>query len=200
MQALGVEHLDRKRGEPLLDAAWTKNRRSGFQPLPASLISRLATFADAGTAAKLYEEFNARSDASLAAPERPLLYAPSHPPREMGRDLKAAGIPKIRSGEKVDSHACRGVYVSVVLEAGESVEEAQTLARHSTPDPTLNTYATARERRLAEIAEKAAERAFSERECAVCVPLARGVPHESRRNRLRSRNLIVKEGRFQIRE
>jgi hypothetical protein len=48
-------------------------------------------------------------------------------------------------------------YVSFVLEAGASAKEAQALARHSTPDLTMNVYARARDTRLAEVAEKVAE-------------------------------------------
>ena len=42
----------------------------------------------------------------------------------------------------------------MVIEAGASVKEAQTLLRHSTPQLTMNAYARARDHRLAEVAER----------------------------------------------
>ena len=50
----------------------------------------------------------------------------------------------------------------LVIEAGAPMTEAQALARHATPDLTLNIYARAREERLAEIAEKVGENAHFE--------------------------------------
>ena len=58
---------------------------------------------------------------------------------------------------KLDFQACRVVYVSWVVEAGASVKEAQALARHATPDLTVNGYARARTERLAEVAERLGE-------------------------------------------
>ena len=52
---------------------------------------------------------------------------------------------------KVDFHACRVAYISLLFEAGVSTKEAQTLARHSTLDLTLNTYARTREDRLTKL-------------------------------------------------
>ena len=68
-------------------------------------------------------------------------------------DLAAAGISKTAPGGKLDFHALRVTYVSLVLEAGASVKEAQSLARHSNPDLTLNVYGRARYERLAEVTE-----------------------------------------------
>ena len=68
--------------------------------------------------------------------------------------MKAAGIPKHIPGEgKVDFHGCRVAYVSFVLQAGATVKEAQSLARHTTPGLTMNTYGRTRRDRLAGIAE-----------------------------------------------
>ncbi len=44
-------------------------------------------------------------------------------------------------------------YTTIVIESGATVKEAQALARHSTPVLTMNTYARARNERLAEVAE-----------------------------------------------
>jgi hypothetical protein len=100
-------------------------------------------------------ELSEKSDGK--AKNDPLLYVPSHPGRDLEVDLKAAGIPKHTEDGKIDFHALRVAYVSFVLEAGASAKEAQTLARHSTPDLTMNVYARARDTRLSEVAEKVGE-------------------------------------------
>ena len=41
LRSLSVRHLDHQRGGIELEAEWTKNRRAGFQPLPAGLMERL---------------------------------------------------------------------------------------------------------------------------------------------------------------
>ena len=69
-------------------------------------------------------------------------------------DLKAAGIPKNTKEGKIDFHSWRVAFVSFVLESGASMKEAQTLARHATPDLTMNICARTRETRLAEVAER----------------------------------------------
>ena len=91
-------------------------------------------------------------------PKAPLLYVPSHPSREMDRDLERAGIRKWDPRGKIDFHACRVVYVTLVLESGASLKEAQALARHGTADLTLNVYGRAREARLAAVAQTVGEK------------------------------------------
>ena len=134
LRALTVKHLDVVCGGLRLDAAWTKNRKDGFQQIPSWLSNRLA-------------------DRSNMKSKDPLLAVPSHPSRELDKDLKAADIPKVTDEGKIDFHALRVAYVSFVLEAGASAKEAQTLARHSTAELTMNVYARARNERLREVAE-----------------------------------------------
>ncbi|NIA16036.1 MAG: tyrosine-type recombinase/integrase [Nitrospiraceae bacterium] len=139
LSMLRVAHLDIAGGGVYLDASWTKNRKGGFQPLPRWLVTELSEESDG------------------KAKDDPLLYVPSHPGRDLEIDLKAAGIPKHTEDGKIDFHALRVAYVSFVLEAGASAKEAQVLARHSTPDLTMNVYARARDTRLSEVAEKVGE-------------------------------------------
>ena len=153
LRSLSVDDLDVDGGGLRLHAEWTKNRKTGFQPLPVALIQRLQAFAATGTAAKLYSTFLKRRDATLEVPVSPMLYVPSHAARDFDEDCKAAKIKKNAPGGKVDFHSCRVAYVSIVLESGAGVKEAQSLARHGTPTLTLNTYGRARESRLAELAE-----------------------------------------------
>ena len=135
LRSLKVANLDSKRGGLVLDAVWTKSRRAGFQPLASWLVARLVE--------------NARDKRA----DEPLLYVPSHTARDLDLDLTAAGIPKVTDEGKVDFHSCRVAYVTFVLEAGATVSEAQTLARHATPGLTINTYGRTRNERLSEVAE-----------------------------------------------
>lgn len=86
-----------------------------------------------------------------------VLEVPSHPARELDKDLKKAQIPKKTDEEKIDFHAFRAAFVTIVLESGASAKEAQDLARHSTPNLTMNVYARTRKNRLHDTAEKAGE-------------------------------------------
>ena len=49
------------------------------------------------------------------------------------------------------------------------MKEGQTLARHATPDLTLNVYAKTRQERLQEVTEKVAAAVLSGRKRALCV-------------------------------
>ena len=158
LRNLTVDHLDVEQGGLRLDAEWTKDRKGGFQWLPRMLVGSLRDFAEAEGAKQLYARSNSRKDTSNRPPKNPLLYVPSHPARELDKDLEAAGIPKNAPGGKLDFHACRVAYINLVLEsANVSVKEAQTLARHATPDMTINVYGRARDERLSEIVENVAE-------------------------------------------
>ena len=135
LKALRVQHLDLMRGGLYLDGAWTKNRKAGFQPLPAALVRELA---DASTG---------------KAPDAALLDVPHHTARAVDIDLATAGIGKWTPEGMVDFHALRTAYVSLVLQEGATVKEAQSLARHSTPGLTMNTYGRTRADRLTALAE-----------------------------------------------
>ena len=69
LRNLAVKHLDIKRGGLHLDAAWTKNRKPGFQPLAASLVQRLLAFAPSGEPTRLYKKHYNRADTRLQAPK-----------------------------------------------------------------------------------------------------------------------------------
>lgn len=154
LRNLTTHHLDVESKGLVLDAQWTKNRKRGFQPLPGFLVECLVDFMEAGSADQLYRRFFSRSGTSLEKlPTAPLLYVPQDTARMINSDLKAAGIEKETLAGKVDFHAARVAYVSHVVSLGASVKEAQTLARHATPELTLNTYARTESGRLSEITE-----------------------------------------------
>ena len=82
---------------------------------------------------------------------------PSDPARSLDRALKAAGIPKVTAAGKVDFHACRVAYITMLFENGATLKEAQELARHITPHLTTNVYARVRDERLAGLVEQVGE-------------------------------------------
>ena len=170
LRSLTTAHLDVKRGGLHLDAEWTKNRKSGFQPLPVELTKRLQEFAEAGEPGRLYEKNYRRRDAKLKAPKNALLYVPSSLSNTLDNDLMAAGIPKHTPAGKLDFHAIRLAYINLVLESGVTTKEAQALARHSSPDLTFNVYGRVREHRLSEAIERVAEAIEPDEKRATCVP------------------------------
>jgi hypothetical protein len=80
-------------------------------------------------------------------PDDPLLSVPSDPARSLDQALKAAGIPKVTEAGKVDFHACRVAYITLLFENGATLTAAPELARHMTPHLTTNVYATVRDER-----------------------------------------------------
>ena len=136
LASLQVRHLDLDQRGLVLEAAWTKNRKEGFQPLPYGLLGP-------------------RCEATVGkASDEALLDVPSHTARSLDRELKAAGITKVTEKGKIDFHALRVTYTTLVIEAGATVKEAQTLLRHSTPQLTMNTYARTRPDRMREVADE----------------------------------------------
>ena len=152
-----------------LDAAWTKNRQDGFQPLPRNLADRLKAHAESGVPAELYAKNLRRKDAKKKPPNRPLLYVQTTPARALDRVLEKAGISKHAPGGKIDFHACRVAYVNLVIESAATVKEAQALARHSSPSLTMNVYGRAGEKGLAATMERVAENLDAQRLCATYV-------------------------------
>lgn len=140
--SLKVADLDIEKCGLYLHAEWTKNRREGFQPLPKDLAERL---------------FEASKDKDLNSH---LLHVTGHPARELEVDLDAAGIPKWTAEGKIDFHSLRVTFVTLIIEAGANIKEAQTLARHATPDLTINTYAKTNSNSLKNVAERAQKMAF----------------------------------------
>ena len=57
-----------------------------------------------------------------------------------------------------------------MIESGVNLKEAQTFARHATPQMTMNVYGRVREERLPEAVENVAQSIFEQEKCALCVP------------------------------
>ena len=62
--------------------------------------------------------------------------------------------PKVTESGKVDFHACRVAYITMLFENGATLKEARELARHITPHLTTNVYARVRDERLAGLVEQ----------------------------------------------
>ena len=57
----------------------------------------------------------------------------------------------------MDFHALRVTFITLIIEAGANIKEAQELARHSTPEMTLNIYARTNKKKLAEVIKTVGE-------------------------------------------
>ncbi|MBI2505057.1 MAG: tyrosine-type recombinase/integrase [Candidatus Latescibacteria bacterium] len=161
LRHLTLEHLDVGRCGLRLEAEWTKNRQEGFQPLPKALVECLRVFAEAGEPDRLYVQAYTLARHHQPAPKGRLLYVPWHTAQAVYADLERAGIPPWTPQGKVDFHALRVAFINQVIDSGATVKEAQTLARHSTPDLTMNVYGRTRPERLAETVERMAEKLLS---------------------------------------
>jgi hypothetical protein len=58
---------------------------------------------------------------------------------------------------KVDFHACRVAYITLLMESNATLREAQELARHATPQLTANVYARVRDEVMHERVERLGE-------------------------------------------
>jgi integrase len=154
IRSLTLAHLDRVRLGLRLDAAWTKNRQASFHPLPAQLVEDLYAFASAGYPQDLYARKVPQWRQAL--PGEPLLFVPSRPAHALAAHLRRAGIPQHTVEGKLDFHALRLAYINLVIEAGATVKEAQTLARHAKPQMTMGVYGRTREERLHQVVEQVA--------------------------------------------
>jgi integrase len=141
-----------------LHKEWTKNRKDGYQPISEDLVKKLEASAQTGEALTLYEKHYNRKTAKRAIPSKPLLYVPSHTARSLELDLDAAGIPKLTKEGKVDFHSLRVTFTTLLVEEGVNIKELQTLARHSTPQITLNIYARVRPDNLSKAVGKISSR------------------------------------------
>ena len=194
LRSLTTDDLDLDRCGVNLDAEWTKNRQEGFQPLYPDLVQRLHRFAGSGEPAELYKKALKRGGSKRNAPPNPLLYVPSQPARIFDKDLEAAGIVKLTPMGKLDFHASRVSYINILLDRGVGVREAQALARHSTPQMTMNVYGRTRQEKLSEVVSEMAESVLGTKKCAIYVPrLAVGAERENatplETRELRSSNL-----------
>ena len=131
-----------------VEAGYSKRRKRDVQPLPDALVEPLRGWLagfDPGehvfsgiagdTARMLRSDLTAARSAWLAV-------ARSEAEQQ---EMRATDflLYSDRQGHVADFHSLRVLFISRVVAGGASVKEAQTLARHSTPLLTMNTYSRA---------------------------------------------------------
>ena len=80
----------------------------------------------------------------------------------------------------LDFHASRVSYINILLDRGVGVREAQPLARHSTPEMTMNVYGLTRQEKLSEVVLEMAESVLGTKKCTLYAPrVAAGAERES---------------------
>jgi integrase len=111
-------------------AGYSKNRSEAIQPIRRDLAELLRAWLE---------------EKPAGLPVFPVKNLHWRTWQMMKTDLAAAGIPSVdEDGRFADFHALRHTFISEVVRAGASVKEAQTLARHKTPELTFRVYAHAR--------------------------------------------------------
>lgn len=159
---LEARDLDIERGGIVLRPELTKNRKAGFQPLHPSTVSRLRTSLSVGEPKAFYERAGRCVQITRPIPKNPLLYVPSHPARDLEKDLKKIGINKeAPDGSIIDFHSARAAYITLVGLHTPVVKEMQALARHQSANLTIGVYAKTTEKRLTDVATAVAENFLS---------------------------------------
>ncbi len=127
-------------------AAYSKRRRDDRQPIRPDLANALRGWLAGMPAGE--PVFRLGDHSRLAGVLRTDLRAArarwileARDPAER-RSRRASGFLREQGsdGERVDFHALRATYITLLVKSGASVKEAQELARHSDPKLTMNVY------------------------------------------------------------
>jgi integrase len=156
LRMLEPKHLDRNNCAIRLERKLDKGRKERLQPIPAALMERLDAFVASGEAKKLYARVyrnQGRRATRKKPPQTPLLYVPANSATMLKKDLKAAGVPFETAEGRLDFHALRTAYINFLLDVGANVKTTQALARHATPEMTMNVYGRARHDKQREAVE-----------------------------------------------
>ena len=132
-----------------VEAASSKRRKRDVQPLPDAIVPLIRSWlvsqtprrpifkSIAGDTARML-----RSD--LAAARQAWIGEAKQDEAETVRRQESDFLAyRDQHGRVADFHSLRVVFISRVVAGGASVREAQTLARHSTPNLTMNVYSQA---------------------------------------------------------
>jgi integrase len=152
LRSLTVDSFDLDATPPTctVEAGYSKRRKRDVQPLPDALVEPLRAWLSgfdpgepvfagiAGDTARMLR-------ADLAAARAAWLKAAEQEPGPVQEQMQASDflLYRDRQGQVADFHSLRVLFISRVVAGGASVKEAQTLARHSTPLLTMNTYSRA---------------------------------------------------------
>lgn len=147
LRALIVDDLDMSGPTLPLAGEFSKGRRDSRQPIPLAIA----------------RELQARISANGLKGSDPLLKVPDKPRNRLYRAM-AAAIPPVKRvgpGGVLDFHALRGTYITFAMEAGATIKELQTLARHSDIKTTMRHYAKTRDNRLHDLVDRIGARLIS---------------------------------------
>jgi integrase/recombinase XerD len=150
LRSLTTDSFDLDAAPPTctVEAGYSKRRKRDVQPLPDALVEPLRAWLTgfdpgervfqgiAGDTARML-----RSD--LAAARKAWLAAARSEAEKQEMEQTDFLLYSDRQGHVADFHSLRVLFISRVVASGASVKEAQTLARHSTPVLTMNTYSRA---------------------------------------------------------
>ena len=148
------DHLDLKNRGVRLAGDWTKGRRDCLQPLPGWFLEYLRAYGGRKIAADLYGR---SGRAQTDVPANPLFFVPQHPCRTVYSNLKRAGIEKVTPQGKVDFHALRTTFATLLDELGASERTKEVLLRHQPLSLAHQRYVVVRQERLAELVDKLSE-------------------------------------------
>ena len=114
---------------------------------------------------------------------------PTHTARSLDLDLEAANIPKVTDEGKVDFHALRSTFATLLVDGGAHPKEAQALLRHASLDMTMNVYARTRPERLRGLAESVGNALQDGAECAIYVQRGHEATAQIYRKKLQKQEL-----------
>ena len=166
LRQLEPSFLDREACGIRIPKEIDKSRKDRLQMIPSTLMERLAAFVESGEVFSLYNKAysqQGKREGKKTPPANPLLYVPTNSATALKKDLLAAGIPPVTEKGYLDFHALRTAYINFVLDSGANVKTAQELARHSTPDMTMNVYGRARDEKMREAVESVGNMLFSDK-------------------------------------
>ena len=150
LRSLSIDSFDLDATPPTctVEAGYSKRRKRDVQPLPEALVEPLRAWLSgfdpgepvfagiAGDTARMLRSDLAAARAAWLATFK------VEPEREQAAESGFL-LYSDRLGHVADFHSLRVLFISRVVASGASVKEAQTLARHSTPVLTMNTYSRA---------------------------------------------------------
>jgi len=146
LRALERAHLKIYEDRPriVLPAKHTKNRKDAWQPIRADLAEMLRGWMAGRTARRIFPTMPDRTADMLHRDLRRArarwIRETSDPAERRQRRASDFLAETDESGCVADFHGLRVSYITEIVKGGASIKEAQTLARHSVPELTMNIY------------------------------------------------------------
>ena len=149
LRQLSLDHLDIEQGALRLDAAWTKNRQAGVQPIPATLLVQLYEAGRSGAPRDAYRRYGR----TKPTPAQPLLFVPHDTATMIATDFQRAGLPLETAQGVLDFHSLRVTAINLLMSQGASAVETQAFARHQSLQMTMGVYGRAHAGRMSILVE-----------------------------------------------